>query len=244
MSVTFTNTPTWHYTRGMKLVIIIPAYNEEKTIGKVLKSLPKKVAGISSVIKVVIDDGSTDKTARIARENGAIVLSHAVNLGLGGALATGLAAARKINADIALTFDADNQHSADDIYGMIVPILKNKADVTIGNRLSDKKNMPKIKILANWLANIYTYLLFGLYVHDSQSGLRGFSKIALSKIRINSTGYEVSSEIIGEIRRNNLILKEVKINTQYSRYSEKKGQEFLNAFNIITKIFQIKLFNK
>jgi len=226
------------------LAIIIPAYNEEKTILKVLKSLPKRIVGIDKIIVIVVDDGSTDRTAQIAEMNGATILRHAINLGLGGALSTGLAVARKINIDIALTFDADNQHSADDINRMISPILKDKADVTIGNRMADRRNMPRIKILANWLANFYTFLLFGLFVRDSQSGLRGFSKTALSKIKLSSTGYEVSSEIIGEIKRNRLRLKEVTIKTQYSGYSEKKGQEFLNAFNIITKLFQIKLFNK
>lgn len=227
----------------MKLLIIIPAYNEEQIIGQVLKLLPRKIRGINKLDRIVIDDGSTDKTAEIARENNTKVLSHMINRGLGGALGTGLEYARINSFDIAVTFDADGQHNPSDIKKVIQPILKNKADIVIGSRLKNKKGMPWYRVLGNFLLNIITYIFFGLWSTDTQSGLRAFSHKAIEKIQIETNRMEVSSEIINKIKKNRLKYAEAPIQTIYTSYSLKKGQKNSNGIAILAKLILEKILN-
>ncbi len=219
--------------KRLKTYIVMPAYNEEKSIGKVLKDL--KRAGYKNI--VVVDDGSKDKTSEIAKRENAIVLRHLINRGLGGALGTGIAAALKKDADIIVTFDADGQHAVSDIKKLTEPIKKKQAEIVIGSRLMNSKGMPLIRRIGNWELNFVTYLLFGIFVTDSQSGLRAFSRNAAEKIDIQTNTMEVSSEIIKEIKEKKLKLKEVPIKAIYTEYSLKKGQKFLNGFRIIQKLF-------
>lgn len=217
----------------MHLVIIIPAYNEAKVIGNVIDSLPKKLPKITKITPLVIDDHSKDRTGRIARSHGARCIRHAMNLGAGGATITGLEAAKQLKADIAVTIDADGQHDPQDIAHLIEPITKKECEVVIGSRLLDTHgNMPRYKRFGNTLLNLVTYIFFRIWVTDSQSGFKAFSSKAIEKIRLSSNGYEFSSEIIGEIKRNQLTYKEVPISTIYTNYSKSKGQPALNAINI------------
>jgi len=213
----------------MKLIVIIPAYNEEKTIKEVIRSLKEK--GYNDII--VVDDGSKDSTYELASKEKVKVYRHMINRGLGGALNTGITAALKEGADFMITFDADGQHSVDDIPKMIEP-LKNGYDVTIGNRINEK--MPFVRKIGNIGLDFVTYMLFGIYVHDSQSGLRAFTREAAEKIEINTNRMEVSSEIITEIGRKNLKLKEVPIKTIYTKYSLSKGNSVWNGFKIALKL--------
>ncbi len=221
----------------MKLLIILPAYNEEEKIGEVLKNLPRRINGISEIEKIVVDDGSTDKTSEIALKSKATVLKHVINRGLGGAIGTGFEYARNKNADIVVTFDSDGQHRSQDIEPLIKPILDKKADVVIGSRFLKLKEMPPDRILINILSNIATYILFGIYTSDSQSGLRAFNKISLNKIEIKTQKMEVSSEIFKEIKRNNLKFTEIPIVAVYTEYSRRKGQKNSNALPIFIKLF-------
>lgn len=205
----------------MKIIAIIPAYNEEQTIKDVVATVEKKVDRV-----IVVNDGSIDQTARLAQGAGAEVYNHFLNRGLGAALATGFEAALKQEGDIIITFDADGQHRPEDISRLIEPILRNEAEVTIGSRFLERRPMPLKRRIYNLVANSITYLLFGFRVSDSQSGLRAFKKEALKKIKIQSDRMEVSSEIIREIKRNKLKLKEVSIRPIYTDYSLSKGQNF------------------
>lgn len=223
------------------LAIVLPAYNEEKKIRTVLESLPVMLPGIGQIITIVINDGSMDNTALIAKKHCDYCISHAVNLGLGGALITGIHAAKKLNADYLVTFDSDGQHSPDDISKVLKPILNDKADAVIGSRMKDSKNMPSIKVFGNWMFNFITYFIFQQWTTDSQSGLRAFSSKAFTQFELRSTGYEISSEIIGEIKRNKLVLVEVPIKSIYSGYSILKGQNWLNGINVLTKSIFIRL---
>jgi len=205
----------------MKVIAVIPAYNEERTIREVIVMVKKNVDQV-----IVINDGSTDQTAKLAQEAGAEVYSHFLNRGLGAALITGFEAALKQGADIIITFDADGQHRPEDISRLIEPILKDEAEVVIGSRFLEKQPMPLSRRVYNLIANFITHLLFGLWVSDSQSGLRVFKRQALKKIKIQSDRMEVSSEIIREIKRNKLKLKEIPIKPIYTDYSMSKGQNF------------------
>ena len=186
------------------IYIVIPAYNEEKLIKSTLKKL--KDEGYNNII--VVDDGSSDKTHDITKEEGVIVCKHIINRGLGGALGTGISCALLYNPKVIITFDADGQHDPKDIEKVAKPILEDGYDVVIGSRLMDKeevKNMPIIKRVGNWGLNFLTYLMGGHFITDSQSGLRGFSYNSAKIIaeQLKSNRYEISSEFVVLIKKIN-----------------------------------------
>lgn len=220
----------------MKLCIVIPAYNEEKIIGKTLDTLPKKIPPFKEIIKVVVDDGSGDQTFKIAKKRKVVVLKHILNRGLGAALKTGLDYAKKQKADVVVTFDADGQHHHEDLIKVLVPIINHTADVVIGSRFKDQTQIPKSRKLVNFAGNIATLIFFGIWTTDSQSGLRALSKKSLNSINLKGQRMEVSSEFFKEIKINKLKFKEVPIKTIYTDYSIAKGQRLSNSFNILTKI--------
>lgn len=226
----------------MKLLIGIPAYNESKMISHVIRNLPKKITGIKKMNILVIDDGSSDTTSNIARKSGAWVIKHLLNRGLGGALKTLLAFAKMKKYDILVTFDADGQHSPSDIEKMIVPIIKKQKDVVIGSRWSSLNSLPWSRFLVNQFANILTFILFGIWSSDTQSGLRAFNRRAIERINIVSDGMEVSSEFFKEIYRNKLNFTELPIQAVYTNYSRSKGQRLDNApevfFQLILRLLR------
>ncbi len=217
----------------MKTVIVVPAYNEELVLGSVLDQLT--AARFSDATIVVIDDGSTDKTAMVAAKQGAFVLRHLRNVGLGAALATGIAAARRLDADIVATFDADGQHTVADLKRALGPVVSEKADVVIGSRLKSP-GMPRTRWLINWVANIFTWLLYGVWTTDSQSGLRVFSRQALRVINLRTSRMEVSSEVFAEIAQHKLRFLEVPIQPVYTAYSIAKGQRLSNSVDVAWKL--------
>lgn len=227
----------------MKLGIIIAAYNEETAIADVLKSLPKKISG-ASTISIVVDDGSSDGTFKAAKPYADYTLKHIVNLGQGAAMSTGFALAKKLKTDIIVTIDADGQHDTKDIKKMIEPILAGKADIVNGSRMFNTAGMPPFKVFGNKLMNVMTFLVFHKWSTDSQSGARAFSLKALKKISLHSMGHEVCSEVIGEAQRNKLRIVDVPIQTIYTDYSKQKGQNWLNAINIFTRLLVIKITGK
>jgi glycosyltransferase involved in cell wall biosynthesis len=219
----------------MHLVIVIPAYNESRVIGEVISGIPRAIKKISQITPLVIDDNSQDKTAHIARKNGAVCIRHKMNLGTGGAILTGLEAARRMKADIIVTMDSDGQHDPRDIRALIQPIIRDESDVVLGSRLLMKKNkeMPAVRLVGNKLLNAVTYVFSGLWVSDSQSGYKALSRKALEDMKLSTSGYEFHSEVIGEIKRNKLRYKEVPITTIYTKYSKSRAQPALNAINIV-----------
>jgi UDP-N-acetylglucosamine---dolichyl-phosphate N-acetylglucosaminyltransferase len=210
----------------MKLSIVIPAHNEASTIGQVLQQVMS--LDLPDVQKriIVVDDGSRDGTGEIARSKGVIVVRHLVNRGLGGALGTGIKMALRWGADVVVTFDADGQHSPNDIGKIIEPVLTGRADIVIGSRMLKTGRMPWARRVANRLANFVTWVLTGIRTTDSQSGLRAFSRLAAEKIRITANNYDVSTAICGEIGRHQLRLIEVPVKVIYTPYSLSKGQGF------------------
>ncbi len=220
-----------------RVIIVMPAFNEEKMIGKVINSLKKR--GFNEIL--VVDDGSKDKTGKIAENEGADVIVHPINRGLGAALGTGIEEGVRRGGDVIVTFDSDGQHHPDDIDNVIKPIISKKADTVIGTRLKNPKGMPLIRRVGNWGFNLITYVLFGVWTTDSQSGFRAFSLDAASVIDIKSTRMEVSSEIIKEIGKNNLKFTEVPIRAIYTDYSRSRGQSSLNGFRILGKLILKKI---
>ncbi len=215
----------------MKSIAVVPAWNEAQAIGEVLDGLLSRVDAV-----VVVDDGSTDGTADVAAARRVRVVRHALNRGLGAALATGIRAALADGADVVLTFDADGQHRPEDVPAMLAPIKEGRADVVIGSRMLRKEGMPFVRRVANRIGNAVTALLFGARVSDSQSGLRAFSRAAAEHIQIRTDRMEVSSEIIAEIFRHKLRLVEVPIQTVYSTYSLSKGQGFVMGLKTLGRL--------
>ncbi|MBI5794305.1 glycosyltransferase family 2 protein [Candidatus Uhrbacteria bacterium] len=215
----------------MKVIALIPAYNEEKTIADVLTRTRPFVDGL-----VVVDDGSTDRTPQIARAHGAVVVSHVINRGLGAAIGTGFAAAQRLNADVVVTLDADGQHDPAEIKRFMSEIEKG-ADVVIGSRmLTGFVGMPLHRRAAQIVGNLVTFFLFGAWVTDSQSGFRAFTSHALHKIEVKSNRMEVSSELIAQAKRHHLTLVEVPVRAIYTDYSLSKGQGFFVGLKTLLKL--------
>jgi glycosyltransferase involved in cell wall biosynthesis len=215
-----------------KTLVIVPAYNEEKSLPDVISDL--KNSGFPNIL--VIDDGSTDNTKKIALDLKLNVISHPINVGLGGAIASGLDFAREFGYATALTFDADGQHLAKDALSVLKRLEEGNCDIVIGSRLKSLRDRYALRYLVNFLSNIFTFIISGIYVSDSQSGLRAFGENALNKMHPATSGYEVSSEIIMLARQQKLKIQEVPINAVYSKYSLSKGQKIANGLYILRKL--------
>lgn len=228
-----------------QLFIVIPAYNEEKTVGDVVRQIIPHTSYLLPHV-IVVDDGSSDRTAAVAREAGAMVLQHPINRGLGAALSTGIAGALRImNQGIVVTLDADGQHDPAELPRLVEPILTGKAEVVIGTRFKIKDlrlKMPRQRVAANWCGNVATWLLFGIWVSDSQSGFRAFSAEAVAALQLRTSTMEVSSEIIREIARLKFRLVEVPITVRYTAYSLSKGQGFLRGLETLWKLIVLRFF--
>lgn len=213
----------------MKTYIIIPGYNEGSVIGKVIKELFK--SGYDNVI--VVDDCSKDDTARIARNAGAIVLTHVINRGQGAALKTGTEYALSKGTDIIVHFDADGQMQVSDIKQMITPVINNEVDITLGSRfLGSAENIDVGKKVVLKLARVVVFVLYGLWLTDSQNGFRAMNRYAAKSIDITSNRMEHAGEILGEIKKNRLKYKEVPITIKYTPYSISKGQSWKKSFSL------------
>lgn len=225
-----------------QICIVIPAYNEASAIGAVIDDVAstfKKSNYKTSVL--VVDDGSKDNTAAIARKHGAIVVSHILNSGAGGATATGLSHAEQNGFDVAATMDADGQHAASDVLRGVETLLKDSVDLLIGSRLIDSKGMSRVKVIGNWGLSFITYLLFGINSTDSQSGLRIFSRTALEKLRWKTSGYEFCSEMLWRAKQQKLVIKEYPIQAIYTEYSKGKGQNNWNGINIVKSLVKRRI---
>ena len=222
---------------GLKVCVVIPAYNEGSVINAVVKDLLSSLKKTSFDYEVVVvDDGSKDDTAHQARAAGAKVISHILNSGAGGATATGLSYANQNGFHYAVTMDADGQHLPEDVIKGIKNANKYETDLLIGSRLIDTTGMSKVKVLGNKGLSIITKILFGVDVTDSQSGLRVFSKNALENLRWKTSGYEFCSEMLWRAKQLRLNISEYPIKAVYTEYSKSKGQNNWNAINIIKSL--------
>ena len=221
----------------MRILVIIPAYNEERTIGQVVREIREQGYEV-----LVVDDGSADQTIGVARGAGAKVLRHFFNLGQGAALQTGFEYAQKQNYDIVVTFDADGQHEVKDITKILEPLLLGKYDVVLGSRFLRLENkVPLFKKIVLKLAVIFTRLTTGLKVTDAHNGLRALATKALEKVNLTQNGMAHASEILAQIAKNKLKYGEMPVSVYYTRYSQQKGQTIFNSFKILWELFWEKV---
>tara|TARA_B100000029_G_scaffold509957_2_gene600317 strand:+ start:109 stop:984 length:876 start_codon:yes stop_codon:yes gene_type:complete len=195
----------------MRITIGIPAFNEEKNIAKIIIQL-KKVA--DSII--VCDDGSSDMTAEISKNLGAIVVRHEKNMGYGSAIKTIFQKASELNSDILVTFDADGQHRIKDIQPVLEPIKNNSADIVIGSRfLSKSSNVPNYRKFGIKIITELTNASIKKKITDSQSGFRAYNKRVLEEIIPSEIGMGISTEILIKASSKNLRIGEVPISILY-----------------------------
>lgn len=199
----------------MKVIVGIPAYNEEKNIAKIIVELQKITDRI-----LVCDDGSTDLTGEIAEKMGAEVIKHTKNLGYGAAIGSIFMKASKSDCDVLVTFDADGQHRVNDVVKVIQPILDGDAELVIGSRFlekEDSKNIPKYRKIGIKAITSVTDSVIDTKLTDSQSGFRAYSKKILDKIAPSDRGMGVSTELLIKASKQGFRIKEVPIKILYER---------------------------
>lgn len=198
----------------MKLIIQIPCYNEEETIAVTLSALPRKLAGIDEVQWLIVDDGSTDRTVEIARENGVDhIVRHSTNQGLARAFMSGLNASIKFGADIIVNTDADNQYNADDIPRLIEPILSGNAEIVVGSRpIEDIEHFSFIKKALQKIGSWVVRVISNTDIPDAPSGFRAISRDAAMKINVFSR-YTYTLETIIQAGQKGFAISAVPIRT-------------------------------
>ena len=217
----------------MKLVIQIPCYNEEKTLALTLSKLPKQIDGIDEIQVLIIDDGSTDNTIQVAKENGVedfVIFQK--NLGLAKAFYAGITRAVELGADIIVNTDADNQYCADDIENLIKPILKSKADIVIGARpIESIRQFSLIKKLLQKFGSGVMRLLSSTNVQDATSGFRAFSKDAVLKLNIfDNYTYTLETIIQAKAKGLHTVSVPIRVNEEL-----RKSRLMKNIFEYITR---------
>lgn len=221
----------------MRAFIVIPCYNEEKRICDVLK----KIASLGLDKKViVVDDGSSDNSVAIIENNhkDVLLLGHKINLGKGAALKTGCEAAIQLGAEVIILLDGDGQHPPEALPQMLEKIEKENLDIVFGSRKMDTKKMPFILFLGNKFLTSVTHFFSGVFVSDSQSGLRAFKSSVYKKLYWEGVGYSAESEMIMNAGKNNLKYGEIFIDTIYNdNYKGTTPFDGLKIlYNIIKKI--------
>ena len=208
----------------MKIVCVIPAYNEEKNITKVVKNA---LVYVNEVI--VVDDCSTDDTALLAASAGAIVLRHIINRGQGAALQTGNEYALNNAADIIVHFDADDQFLASEIPDMLKPIIEDRADIVFGSRFLGKKTKFPFgkKYIIMPLAQIFSRVVLGIKLSDPQNGFRVLSRATAQKITIDNRQMAHASEIQVKAFKQKLRIVEVPITVIYHHFGQKLSGGFI-----------------
>jgi glycosyltransferase involved in cell wall biosynthesis len=230
---------TNNYTNGCKTLVCIPAFNEQQSIAQVV-TIAKKFADHV----IVIDDGSTDKTAEEAQKAGGKVFRHPINLGYGAAISSCLRSGVEAGADVIITLDADLQHNPQDIPLLVKPILDGSADIVTGSRFIEKnrENMtPRYRKLGITLLTKVTNIMGQTTITDSQSGFRAYSNYA-AKILVSmpfSAGMGASSQILIEAFRRELRIKEISVNISYNTGFDTSSENALShGLRVLMSIIQ------
>jgi glycosyltransferase involved in cell wall biosynthesis len=215
------------------VVAIIPAYNEERSVGSVVLRLRHVLDTV-----IVVNDGSSDATEEVARLAGAQVVTHPVNRGYGGAIQTGLAAAHKLEPRAVVLMDADGQHRVEDVVDLVRPILDDEADVAVGSRFADDRTqVPRMRKVAQhgltWLTNIGS----GVKLTDSQSGMRAFGPRALEALLLSSTSMSAASEMQFLAGDAQLRVCEVPIEIRY--FGEVKRSALAQGLDVLNGIIRL-----
>lgn len=221
-----------------KIAVILPAYNEEVSIGSIVL-LAKRYADRV----IVVDDGSSDRTAEVASIAGAEVIVHSPNMGKGMAFKTGFAAAG--DADIIVTMDSDGQHNPADIPDLVAPIIRGEADVVNGSRYlnGNVTDTPAYRRIGQAILDKATVMNSGVKITDSQSGFRAFSASTKNIFRFNAQGMAIESEMLADVGRYGLRIKEVPIGVRYDVDGSTENP-IKHGLTVLLKIIKDMEYNK
>jgi polyprenyl-phospho-N-acetylgalactosaminyl synthase len=214
-----------------KVAVVIPLYNEATVIENVLQELREKYPEYQII---VVDDCSSDNSYSKVHLSGVYLLKHAVNLGQGAALQTGIEFARDLGCKYVVMFDSDGQHDPDDVGAFIQALREDKADIVLGSRFLGKtENMPARKRYLLKLSRVFTWMTTGIWLTDSHNGLRAFNVSKFPNFLITQNRMAHASEIIGIIKTLKMRYLEMPCNIRYTEYSIQKGQSMWNSINIV-----------
>lgn len=217
--------------------VVIPVYNEELTIGKVIDRLKivMKKTGFKHEI-VVVDDCSQDNSINILKKHSVQVFSLRKHRGKGYALRAGFV---KAKGDIVVTIDSDESHRPEELPKLLQPILQNKADLVIGSRYLNQKPVAakKLNIVGVQLFNYLIKILTKTEVSDSQSGYRAIHAAVLKNMKLNSNEYEIESEMLVKSARQGFRVKEVPISFEQRTYGTSRLDPIVDGFKILLSIF-------
>ncbi len=222
----------------MKIAVVLPMFNEEKRINDVLETLSRIPLPI-----ILVNDGSSDKTLgviakQVKSDNKITLISHRINLGKGSAMRTGAEAAFSKGFEAVIFMDADGQHNSLDLVKFVEKLNTGKYDVVLGSR-NLHHGVPLIRFLGNKIASVLISVLFGIYVSDILSGFRAVTKSGFKKLKLESTGYGVETEMIVKIAKYNLKNCEISVETIY--HDKNKGVTILDAMGILFDVFRWRI---
>jgi glycosyltransferase involved in cell wall biosynthesis len=220
----------------MRTLIIIPAYNEERRIGRTLKQTQKFSGDI-----LVVDDGSMDNTTSVSEDYGVFVIRSEQNIGKGNALTLGFKWAIDNDYDAVITLDADGQHSPHHIPAFIDK-LKEGYDIVIGNRLHNLSSMPKERIFSNHLVSFISSLLCSKLLRDAQTGYRAIKVDVLRNIPLIYSGFEQEIEFLMKSGRAGYKIGHIPIMTIYTGEEESKIKPMREIYRF-TRMFLSEIFN-
>ena len=213
--------------------VIMPVFNEESVVRKVIEKLEPYFANI-----ICVDDGSTDNSAQEISKTRATLLQHTANKGQGAALRTGIQyALNNPGAKYFITFDADGQHKIIDALFLLEGLKRSGKDIILGSRfLGEAEGLSWFKKLILKLAIVFTNKTTGVHLTDTHNGLRVFNRHFAENLKLRCNGMAHASEFIYRIAEGNYKYGELPVTISYTQYSKSKGQSILNAFNIVSEL--------
>lgn len=219
-----------HRTAAQEVALVVPIYNEGPVIAKVLNEAKTIFPHI-----ICVDDGSVDDSAALARAAGATVLTHAINLGQGAALQTGITYyLRATELPYVATFDADGQHRTDDVVSMWERAKTEEFDIIFGSRfLSERQEMGAAKRIVLKTAAWATARTTHMELTDAHNGLRLLSRRAAGTLNLKQNRMAHASEIVAQLGKSGLPWAEMPVHIRYTDYSKAKGQSLWNSINIV-----------
>jgi len=218
---------------------VIPCYNE----GEVLRETLEKLIALDVCGIIVVDDGSDTPVYPLIQDLPVHCLRHCINLGQGASLQTGMEYAKRLGAEAVVHFDADGQHRPEDVQRFLEALQG--CDIVLGSRFlrsEDKKAVPFGKRMLLRVARIVNFIFTGLWLSDAHNGFRALGRKALDCIDLTENRMAHATEIMSQIRKGRLVVKELPVSIDYTAYSKAKGQRWYNSLNILLDLIISKIF--
>lgn len=227
------------YLKLVKIIVVMPAYNAVDTISDIVNRIKKINLDI-----IVIDDGSTDNTTQAAFQEGAFVISHSTNMGKGFSLRDGFDYALRNNYDGVIIMDADGQHDPQEIAAFLKLAQDSNADIIIGNRMLNPKDMPFVRFLANKIMSFIISYICKTKIPDTQCGFKFIKTGVLKNIKLNSSRYDIDTEILIKAGRENFKICSMPIKSIYSKHISSKIKPLKDTIIFLKLLFSSMVLKK